>query len=1122
MKIKEKFKFNDVLRKLGFAICMCILAAPLLSQSITVRGKVTDQSNNALPSVTVVVKGSTTKVVSDSHGVYSINVPGRDVTLVFSFAGYLTQEITTGDQTEINVILRSSQKTVSSDYLIEGVVLDESGLPFEGVNLYVRDKVSLGALSNSEGRFSIKAARGNTIIFSFVGYTTVEYLVAGEKKDLEIRLNVDTEEMDEVIVTGLGTQRKISALSAITTVDVKDLQVPAPSITNMLGGRVAGIIALQYSGEPGQNLAEFWVRGIGTFGANKSALVLIDGLEGDINSLDPADIESFSVLKDASATAVYGVRGANGVVIVTTKRGEEGKLRITGRANFSLTHVKRIPEYLRAYDYALLANEAYEVRGEEPIYNNIELNVIKDHLDPDLYPDVNWQDEILNKVGLRRSYFASVSGGGSIARYYASLGASNETGAYKVEKSNPYASNAGYQTYTLRLNLDINLTKSTVLYLGSDVFLSVNNKPGQVNTDYIWMAQSRLTPLMFPVRYSNGQLPAGGGEYQMSPYVQINHTGRYSNRNNQLMTTMALNQDLSGILEGLKLRVQGAYNRNGNLTETRYARPELYRADPTRSARGTLITRKVVDEQRVTYWHMVSAYRKFHLESTLNYDHVFGKNHRVGGLVYYYMSDQQNTDDMNSGSLSAVPKRYQGLSSRLTYGFHDTYLMDINFGYTGSENFMPGKQFGFFPSIALGWIPTRYQWMKDNLKWITFLKFRGSYGTVGNDRLAGTTRFPYLTRISIGWAWPWSTIESAETVNISFMGADNLEWEKAIKSNIGVDAQFWNNKISLTVDFFNDQRDGIFQPRVQVPDYIGLVSNPFGNVGKMRSWGSDGNISFTQEITKDMSFTIRGNYTFSQNIVQNWEEVKEAYPYKERSGLPDNIVRAYRWIGFFKDDDDIRYSPIQNFGSTLRPGDLKYMDVNGDGIVNGEDTTPISFMNMYPLLMYGFGGEFRYKNLSVGFLLKGTGQVDYYRNGFGYMPFQEGERGNILVQFKDPSTRWIPREYAITHGIDPALAENPNATLPRLSYGNNGNNSQTSDFWKSDARYLRLQEVLISYDLRNNFLKKLGISSLNTQFIINNLYVWDKVKIFDPEQADRKGEVYPIPTTYSLQLFIRL
>jgi TonB-linked SusC/RagA family outer membrane protein len=1015
-----------------------------------------------------------------------------------------------------------SKANASANYVIEGTVYDETGEPFEGVTIYIKDKVTMGTFSNSKGGFSIKASRGNIIVFSFTGYADVEYPVEEEKKDVEIHLVPEAEDLDAVVVVGLGAQRKISAVSAVTSVDVKDLQVPAPSITNMLGGRVAGIITMQGSGEPGKNLAEFWVRGIGTFGANSSALVLIDGLEGNLNDIDPADVESFSVLKDASATAVYGVRGANGVVLVTTKRGEEGKMKITVRTNFSLSHLVRVPEYLGGYDYALLVNEAHELRNEEPLYDDIELRVIKDNLDSDLYPNVNWQDEILNRNSFKQTYFVSLSGGASIARYYASLGMSDETGAYKVEKGNPYATNAGYKTYSFRMNLNLNLTKSTELYFGSDMFMSVNNLPGQANTDYIWEAQSRLTPLLLPVRYSNGQLPAGGtSSYMISPYVQINHTGKHSNTVYKSLLTMSVNQDLSAITEGLRLRVQGAYNRDGNLEETRYRRPALYRANG-RKNNGELSTRQIFAETTsVTYFHTIQGYRKFHLEGILNYDRVFGEKHRASGLLYYYMSDQQETKDLTSSSLSGIPKRYQGLSSRVTYGYRDTYMIDVNFGYTGSENFIPGKQFGFFPSVALGWVPTQYKWVKDKLSWITFFKIRGSYGTVGNDRLAGDTRFPYLTRISRTYTSPWAINNSVESIGVSMVGSDNLAWEKAIKSNIGVDTKFWNNKIEFTADFFNDQRNGIYQPRIQIPDYIGLINNPYGNVGKMRSWGSDGNISFTHQINKNMSFTIRGNYTYSQNIVQNWEEVNQNYPYIELSGLPHNTVRGYQSLGFFKDEDDIRYSPTQTFGGTLRPGDLKYKDTNGDGKISTEDQVPLSF-SMYPLLMYGFGGEFRYKDFSIGVLMRGTGKIDYYRNNWGYIPLHGGETGNILAIFKDPSKRWIPLEYALEKGIDPAAAENPNASVPRLQYGTNSNNAQISDFWKGDARYLRLQELSINYRLDNNFLKKIGIASIDVQLIGNNLYVWDKVKVFDPEQAHKRGEVYPIPSIYSVQLYIRL
>jgi hypothetical protein len=308
---------------------------------------------------------------------------------------------------------------------------------------------------------------------------------------------------------------------------------------------------------------------------------------------------------------------------------------------------------------------------------------------------------------------------------------------------------------------------------------------------------------------------------------------------------------------------------------------------------------------------------------------------------------------------------------------------------------------------------------------------------------------------------------------------------------------------------------------------------PYGNVGKMKSWGSDGNISFSQEINKDMGFTIRANYTFSQNLVQNWEKLNEKYPYLEYAGQPLDVVRGLQAMGLFKDDEDIRYSPKQTFGEVM-PGDIKYKDINGDGKIDDDDKVPLAYRPMYPLVMYGMGGEFHYKNISLGVLFKGTGKTDYFQvgqgiwrngyyiNGMGYVPFHGGETGNVLTQFNDPSTRWIPMDYALEHGIDPALAENPNAKLPRLQYGNNKNNSQLSDFWKGDARYLRLQEVTLNYNLRMQKLKKIGISSIDIQLVGNNLYVWDKVKVFDPEQAHYNGQVYPIPAVYTLQLYINL
>jgi TonB-linked SusC/RagA family outer membrane protein len=1020
--------------------------------------------------------------------------------------------------------LQAQQKTFD----MEGTVYDETGETMPGTTVYLKDKMGIGTISDGNGKFSIKAEKGDKIVFSFIGYDNLEFLVLEEKKDLVIRFTTASQQLEEVVVVGLGTtQRKISSVAAVSTVDVKDLQTPVASVANLLGGKVAGVFSMQTSGEPGKNISEFWVRGIGTFGASSGALVLIDGLEGDINSIDPADIESFSVLKDASATAVYGVRGANGVVLITTKRGEEGKLKIKARANWSLSHLRRVPNYLRAYDYALLANEALEVRGDSPLYRDVEMAIIQGNLDPDLYPDVSWQDEIMNKNSYRQNYYINANGGGDVAKYFVSLGGSSESAAYKFDKDSPYASNVGYNTYTFRTNLDIDLTKTTKVFFGTDGFLSIRNLPGMANTDYIWMAQSQLNPLYLPTQYSNGMFPAAGSNDNSSPYVMINRTGRASEQEYKGKLTLALNQDLAFLLDGLKFRLQGAYDVQNYFDEIRFIQPALYQALERRTD-GSLVMKEMVPAQPARYSKTTNQYRKYHLETTVNYDHLFGEDHRVSGLVYYYISDQKKTQDATS-NMNAIPVRYQGVSSRFTYNFRDTYMMDLNFGYTGSENFQPGHQYGFFPSVALGWVPSSYEWVKNQLPWVNFFKIRASYGTVGNDRLAGNRRFPYMTKTALGTARVYESLTPIEILKETVAGADNLQWEKALKSDLGIEGRFWKDKIAFVVDIFQDERDGIFQQRQQVPDYVGLTNLPYGNVGAMKSFGADGNASFTQNLSKDISFTLRGNFTYSDSKVLNWEESYLEYPYLFHSDFPDGSLRGYQALGLFKDEDDIRYSPIQTFGDVM-PGDIKYKDVNGDGKINADDKVPLSRRTM-PTLMYGFGGEFNYKKLTLGVLFKGTGKTDYYSvgqsvsntiNGMGYVPFYGGTSGNVLTIANDPRNRWIPLDYAIAHGIDPALAENPNARYPRLQYGNNVNNSQLSDFWKGDARYLRLQEVTISYNLAHDWLRKAKISSIDLQLIGSNIYVWDKVKLFDPEQAQYNGRVYPIPAVYTIQLYINL
>ncbi len=1004
---------------------------------------------------------------------------------------------------------------------VSGVVVDEKGETLIGVSVVIKNNPGVGVKTDFNGNFKIKLPVGSVLSFSYVGYKKQEFQVLKDQANLKIVMKPADKLLEEVTVFGQRKQKKVSIAGAISSINVKELQTPATSINNMLGGRVAGIVSMQTSGEPGKDLSEFWVRGIGTFGVSKGALVLIDGLEGDLSMIDPTDVQSFSVLKDASATAVYGVRGANGVVLVTTKRGKEGRLQITGRANLTLSYLKRLPKYLRAYDYAVLANRATITTGIPQKYNDSELTLIKAGLDPNIYPDVDWQDEILRRASLKQTYYLNASGGGSIAKYFVSAGYMNKSAAYKQNPDSKFSDGVGEKRFTYRSNIDINMTSSTKVYLGLDGTINKVTRPGFNNTDQLWHLTRALTPLIFPTRYTTGEFPTSGKENTYSPYTMLNETGFSSESHTRNLVTLSIAQDLSSLIQGLNARVQVAADLKTWLKESRLLTPAMYTATGRRS-NGDLQLSKTIFRKDVRYNRTTEMWRKYYMESQLNWTRDFGP-HNVGALLYHYLSDEisTNINNYDKTGINNIPYRYQGLSGRLNYGYDNTYFIDLNFGLNGSENFPSGQQYGFFPSIALGWVMTEYDIMKDNLPWLSFLKVRGSYGTAGNAQISDA-RFPYLTKVKngAGVGTTWGFDDSG--IKIEQMGATNLRWETAIKTNIGFDGKLFKDRLSFTVDFFKDIRDDIFQRKLNVPDVAGFVSVPFGNIGSMYSYGTDGNISYYQKISKDMDFTIRGNYTYAANHVKHYDEAKNDYDYMNATGFPYGVQRGYVSLGLFKDEKDIATSPVQTFGK-YRVGDIKYKDINGDGKINSNDKVPLAYSDKAPLLMYGFGGEFRYKNFTVSAMFRGTGKMDYFHMGnvrkkgdgrdydynVGWMPFYQGDQGNVLDMFKDEDLYWSK--------------ENPNldAEFPRLSYGNNENNSQLSTFWKADGSYVRLSELNFSYKMnQRNIVKHLGVESVDFQLVGRNLFSIDKVKYFEPEQAKYNGGKYPIPAEYSLQIFV--
>lgn len=1005
---------------------------------------------------------------------------------------------------------------------VNGLVVDSNDMPIVGATVYIKDEPGTGNITNSEGRFTLKAKLYNTLVVSFVGYETVEQILTSDD-DVKITLK-EGNELEEVVVVGMGTQRKVSVTGAVAVVDTKDLELPATNIVNTLGGRVPGVISVQSSGEPGRNISEFWVRGIGTFGANSGALVLIDGLEGNLSQIDPADVESFSVLKDAAATAVYGSRGANGVVLVTTKRGKEEQLKITFRSNYTISELRRLPKYVNAIQYAEMANEAAAADGLSPIYDNTQMDIIRYGLDPDLYPDIDWQDVILNPTSFQHTQYVSAQGGGSVARYFASLGMSQESSAYKTLDDSKYSKGVGYDTYNFRTNIDINLTKTTQVYLGATGFMSVSKRPSMGKpysraesiqtplTNWLWDSQAKTTPLMYPLRYSSGELPASGSDSDIPPHVLLNYTGNTVENQSRTLFNIGVKQDLNMITEGLSVQATGSWDSQTLFGESRYSMPALYLARE-RNQNGELMLSQQVTEQSVQYNSEAWNWRKLYFDAKVNYDRAFG-DHRVGGLLFYYL--ESTTESGADSSMNAIAKRYQSLSGRFTYGFRDTYFLDLNFGLNGSENFQSGKQYGFFPAVAVGWVPTQYEFMK-RIKWIEFMKIRASYGLVGNDRISNL-RFPYLTIIketTDTTPWGGSGVLTEERV-----GADNLMWEKAKKLDIGLDLHLFGGQFTMTVDYFRDRREGIFQQRAQIPDYVGVITMPYGNVGGMTSWGGDGNFEYFQPIGKNAHFTLRGNFTLSKNKIDNWEEVTQPYPYLSKTGFSNDVQRGFVALGLFKDQQDVDMSPEQ-FG-TVRPGDIKYKDVNGDGVITDDDQVPLFAYSGVPQFMYGFGAEVRYKNWTLNVLFKGTGNNYFLYGGKdgskfdGYIPFNQGYKGNVLTLAYDPANRWTSAEYSGNKAT-----ENPHARFPRLSYGNNANNTKPSTFWKGNARYLRLQELSLNYNLRTPGLRKaLGLQSIDFQVMCENLAVWDGVDIFDPEQAMDTGHAYPIPRRFSLQIYL--
>ena len=1003
------------------------------------------------------------------------------------------------------VILQFLLLSVSAqvkDITIKGKITDEKGQPMPYVSVIVKSQPGIGTVSDEGGNFRIKAGENDYLVFNFLGYEKQEMAVSG-KTTITISLKPSIVQMEEVTVVGQGVQRKVSVVGAISTLDVKNLSVTGGQLSNSLAGNIAGVIAVQRSGEPGKNKSEFWIRGISTFGANASAMVLVDGIERGLNEISPEDIASFSILKDASATAIYGSRGANGVVIINTKRGVEGKMEINFKTEYGLNSPTGTPTYAEGGAYATLANEAAQTRGRDYIYSPAELEIIRYGLDKDLYPNINWRKELMKATAPNKRGVLTIRGGTALARYYISAGYNNEKGMFKYGNVQQYNTNIDVSRYNFRSNLDVNLTGTTVLRLGLGGWIEDQDRPAASGD--MWNAISNLSPIATPKEYSNGLAPAYGTGNLMSPYVLLTNTGYNEYSATKVETNIELSQDLKFITPGLKFTGRFSYDTWNDGSVSRLHMPDIYRAGTQRDATGNLILRKIASANPLALAYGASSNKRFYTEASVNYDRTFGK-HRIGGLLFYF---QQDFSQLNGGLdiRTVIPARNQALSGRATYSYDDKYMAEFNFGYTGSENFEKKSRFGLFPAIAVGYMISNEPFMKP-IDWISSLKIRASYGEVGNDRLG--TRFPYITTVRGGNGYIFGPGLVTDVV-----GAQNLTWEVAKKYNIGVDMLVFKD-FNVTVDIFQDNRDKIFMLRGNINYVMGLSNGqmPWANVGIMQSKGIDGTMSYSKKIG-EVSLNLRGNLTYATNQVIDYDEASNSLYYQQTRGYKWSQNRGLIAEGLFKDKDDIANSPLQTYGPVL-PGDIKYKDVNGDGLINDRDIVPIS-NTRDPSVIYGFGLSLNYKSFDASVLFQGAGNSDFFLNGNAAYPFTNGEVGNVLDVVNNPANRWISRDISGT-----IATENVNAMFPRLSYGYNANNNRESTLWLRNARYLRLKNLELGYSLPNKFIKKCYMSRARLYLIAANLLTISDFKLWDPELGDRgqvgAGLSYPLMRTVTFGL----
>ncbi|PMD93115.1 SusC/RagA family TonB-linked outer membrane protein [Siphonobacter sp. BAB-5405] len=976
------------------------------------------------------------------------------------------------------------------DRIVRGQITSETGEALPGVNVMVKG-TNVGVNTNNDGNYQLSVPEGSSaiLVITSIGYLKQE-IPLGSQTLVNVQLKPDEKALQEVVVVGYGEQKKVSftgSESIITTRELK--QSPTALLSNALGGRMAGLVTVQRSGEPGYDGANIWIRGLGTFGSNQSPLVLVDGVERDFNNIDPHEVESFTILKDASATAVFGVRGANGVVLVNTRKGTGGKPKVSLTVEKGFLSPTRLPEYVDGYTYATLYNEANRNADLPLPFTDEVLQKIKDQSDPLRYPNVDWMKLMKRSAG-QEHVNLNISGGNTTVRYFVSTSYFHDKGFFIEDPRNAYSTNLGRRRFNLRTNVDINLSKDLELSIGITGITENRNFPG-TGTQEIFNLMNKATPILYPMVYPNGRIPGTVASAQQNPYGRLTQTGYATEFRGTTQGTFGLKYNLGRLTKGLSAMGRFAFDSysSSNIARKKNFETWLVSAenDPTTSEPIYNLTAE--GDKFLGYGIDTWGESRSYLEASLNYSRSFGR-HDIGGMLLYNQGGRQATAGSAIGSL---PYRRMGLVGRATYGWKERYFAEINFGYNGSENFPRGKRFGLFPAFSGGWVVSDEPFFKNNVPFISLLKLKGSYGIVGNDQI-NNQRFMYLTTLKTtdGYLFGTEFNNGIGGIMEDAIGNANITWETSRKSNVGMELRAMKDRISLILDFFREHRTNILTQRGTVPDLLGIQSLPYANIGIVDNKGIDATLTYRTSIGP-VRMDLKGTYTFARNRIIHNDEPSRRYDYLRRTGQRIGQPFGLEAMGIFSSQEEINNSPKQVFNSTVVPGDVKYRDTNNDGTIDIYDEKPIGFSNI-PEMVYGFGGTFTYQGFDLSFLFQGVGNVSVFRNYEGYIPFAQGQFGNVLQVALD---RWTTEN------------PNPNASFPRLYPGNNDNNYRNSTFWQINGNYLRLKNAQLGYTIPKLWAQR--IKADNIRLYVNglNLLLWDRIKLYDPESGDGAGKYPP-------------